>query len=515
MTNLLTSKQVIEKANISRATLNNYIALDILPKPVIKKPESGSARAPRIGCFPSSVLEIIEKINLLKGQGHTMAQIAEKLKVDTATTSKRVMGNNALPFKSIDSTSFDNPKLNCDQINYPSYFLSYKFQLEWCNDVAVEQLFGDSWKLSSRIEERNIFQLLFDSTNARNLDGFEDILSFHLALAKGKLSKSTLLISNLNIDHECLTQLIRLHDEVEPADIKPIIYKEMNISLQDESHSCTQIFASFFREGILITYLPSADDAESLVSILARRNHVIGNLLRKRRPFLTNMTILVADLQNSCNICAELPPDEYFELINMIWGTMEKITRKYNAVSGKHVGDGAVFYFFPRPEENYVFNAIKFAQEMKEVMLDISKKWKNKKNWINDLLLNIGITEGEEWFGTYQTSTQIEFTVLGCTVNRAGRLSDFAQQGSIWATKNVLSKLTPTEREEVRFGIKRQSEDGQVLIPSSYSRISNLIDMDNPRYEKMRDIGADPVAEIFDVMLTDFEVRTDPESGIN
>ena len=508
MTDTLTSKQVLEEANVSRATLNNYIALGILPKPILKKPESGNMRAPRIGSFPSSVLDTIENVNTLKGEGYSMARIAEKLKADSDVTPTSEDADKAPPLENTSNVSFDEPKLTIDHIDYPAYLLNHQFQLEWCNDAAVEQLFGSAWKLSSRIRERNIFQLLFDSARARDAEGFEDILRFHLSLAKGKLSKSTLLMGDLKIEHKHLAQLLRLYDEVEPVDIKPIVSTEADFSSPTRSMHSTQMFASFFREGMFITCLPTANDVESLFSFLARRDHVIGSLLRKRRPYLTNMSVLLADLQSSCKICAELPPEEYFELINEIWGTMEPLVRKYNAVSGKHVGDGAVYYFFPRPEENHVLNAIKCAQEMKVAMLEISKSWRNKKNWGNDLLLNTGIDQGEEWFGTYQTSTQIEFTVLGDTVNRAGRLSDFAQQGSIWATKNVLGKLTVEEREKVRFGISRTSDSGQVLIPSSYSRISNLIDMGDPRNEKMNDIVGLPVTEIFDVPLSDLAKTT-------
>jgi len=498
---LLTSKEVMERAGISRATLNNYINLGILPKPTIKKPESGNARAPRIGSFPSSVLDTLKRVNTLKDQGLSMAQIASKL--NDVVLPIQAVDKPSSP-KGLDSIFLNSPKLTIDRIDYPAYLINDKFQLEWCNDEAISCLFGTSWQLSNRINERNIFQLLFDSKKARNAEGFEDILKFHLSLAKGKLSKSTLLMSDLKIDHDGLAQLLRLHDEVEAVNIKPIVYAETNFSPQSESDGTTQIYASFFREGMFITYLPTSDNKESLFEFLSHRDHLIGNLLRKRRPYLTNMAVLLADLQDSCKICAELPPEEYFELINAIWAAMEPIIRKYNAVSGKHVGDGAVYYFFPRPEENHVFNAIKCAQEIKDMMLIISQEWRNKKNWDNDLLLNIGIDQGEEWFGTIQTSTQIEFTVLGDTVNRAGRLSDFAQQGSIWATKIVLGKLTAAERGMIRFGISRTSEQGQqVLIPSSYSRISNLVDIETN--QKLQYIGGLPVTEIFDVMVADRE----------
>ena len=392
-------------------------------------------------------------------------------------------------------------ELTIDHINYPGYLLNYKFQLEWCNDFAEKKIFGQALPLSNHIEERNIFQLLFDSQKVNHTDGFEDILRFHLALAKGKLSNSTILMGDLKLEPESMAQLIHLQDETEPAEIKPLVCMEVNLSKQSETSKPEQIFAIFFREGIFIIYLPVDEDKDSLLTVLARRNLLIRDLLRKRRPYLTHMSVLVADLQSSYKICAELPPEEYFELINSIWNTMESLLRKYYATGGKHVGDGVVYYFFPRPDENHLLNAIRCAQEMKDTMLKINREWCKRKSWFNELMLNIGIDQGEEWFGTYQTATQVEFTVLGEAVNRAGRLSDFAKYGSIWTTKNALVSLTEKERESIHFGIKRDGAHGPVLTPSSYSQISNLIDTGSPGHEKIMDISGLPVTEIFDVAL--------------
>jgi len=394
-------------------------------------------------------------------------------------------------------------ELTIDHLDDPAYFLNHKFQLEWCNTLAEEKIFGQTLTLSKYIKERNIFQILFDNQKVNNAGWFEDILRFHISLAKGKLSNPDVLMSDLNVEPESMTRLIRLRDEVEPAEIKPLICMEVNLCQRDETVHPTQVFAFFFREGIFIIYLPAGDKKDSLLTVLARRDLVIRDLLRKRRPYLTHMSVLVADLQSSYKICAELPPEEYFELINSIWNAMGSLLRKYYATGGKHVGDGVVYYFFPQPEENHVLNTLRCAQEMKDTMLKINREWRNRKNWSNELLLNIGIDQGEEWFGTYQTATQLEFTVLGETVNRAGRLSDFAKFGSIWATKNALATLTENERESIHFGIKRNSTRGSVFTPSSYSQISNLIDMESSKHDKIMDISELPVAEIFDVALPD------------
>jgi class 3 adenylate cyclase len=261
-----------------------------------------------------------------------------------------------------------------------------------------------------------------------------------------------------------------------------------------------RVYTSYFREGILVVFTDDVDSHQGLLGLLERRDDVIRNLLKKRLPVLTDVAVIVADLQNSVRICSELPPEEYFELINQIWATMEPIFRSYYGTHGKHVGDGLVYYFFPQPDSNYIYNALRCANQIREAMRKISKEWQLRKNWVNDLYLNTGINEGQEWLGIFHIETKVEFTVLGDTINHAARLSDLARHGSLWATKNLMGKLTPEERKSVRFGVKRQSRDEhEVFVQSSYSRVSELVDLNAPRHEKLRDIAALAVTEIVEI----------------
>jgi len=220
-------------------------------------------------------------------------------------------------------------------------------------------------------------------------------------------------------------------------------------------------------------------------------------------PVMTPLAVLVADLQNSVRICSELPPDEYFELINQIWSTMSPILRKYTGTHGKHAGDGVVYYFFPQPETNYLFNAIACADELRNAMRKISADWQLRKNWLTELQLNIGLHEGQEWLGSFQSANHVEFAVLGDTINRAARLSDFARHGSIWATKNLVSRLTSDERSRVEFGVMHHSvENGDRFVLSSYAQVESLVDLNDGKLDKLRDIAQLAVTEIRRVTTT-------------
>ena len=79
----ISSIELIKKTNISRATLNNYIRINILPKPDVRRPSDPLIRAKRIGYFPESALSTLEQIKTLKKDGLTMTMILERLKKTT------------------------------------------------------------------------------------------------------------------------------------------------------------------------------------------------------------------------------------------------------------------------------------------------------------------------------------------------------------------------------------------------------------------------------------------------
>jgi len=317
---MISSKEIIEKTGISRATLNNYIKLGILPRPLVKKPEDARTRAKKIGYFPETVIERILIVKKMKKNGSFMEDIVNRL------------------HETINSTEEGLLKLTINNLHCPD----------------------------------------------------------------------------------------------------------------------------------------------------------------QRIPSLVSFSVLVADLQDSVRICADLPPEEYFELINQVWKCIEGSFKKYYGLYGKHAGDSMVYYFLKDKDSNYLMNSIYCALELREKVKKLGMEWKARKGWFHDLYMNIGINEGQEYFGAIVHSPGIEFTAFGDSVNYAGRLSDFARYGSIWTTKNMISKLSIEERKKIRFGIRRKEHDREIIIENMFSRVMDLFPDDNLRYRKFMDITHLPVTEILD-----------------
>jgi len=74
---MLSSKDILERTGISRATLNNYISAGLIPRPDVLPPDPQDGAAPRIGYFPDDTIERIETIQRLKREGWSLGRILE------------------------------------------------------------------------------------------------------------------------------------------------------------------------------------------------------------------------------------------------------------------------------------------------------------------------------------------------------------------------------------------------------------------------------------------------------
>lgn len=514
----LTSKEVLLRTSISRATLNNYIKMGIIPKPVVKRPVSGLPGTKKIGYFPEEVVESIETVKRLKQEGNSMEEIARRfvqmppvnqpLGRGNANQSYQEQGPSPIhPEEPETGTSKGmSLKLTIDDIPHAALLVNQSFEIEWINNAAEEQFFNRSIRSIPELESRNIFKLFFTWEFHDAVRNWKDVVAFHMAFCKDKFTKDDLAKLYEGISASELGCLEKIYEEQSPLQSEGITNNHLKIEKQDGSVLNYQVYSVFFREGMFFVYVPTEESLSGLLEVISCRESVINDLLKRRMPSLVSLCVFVADLQDSVKISAELPPSDYFELINGLWKTLQGCFEKYNGICGKHAGDGILQYFIKRPGTNYIMDAICCAVEVREKTRAFSNEWKLRKGWLNDLYLNVGINEGKEYFGTIQSSSNIEFTALGDSINYTGRLSDLARFGSIMVTKNVINRLDSEEISRIRYGIRRRQEDGrEIFIEKSFSRVLDLLDTSDERHIKFRDISTLPVTEIIDTVCTDRE----------
>jgi len=521
---LISSIAVLARTGLSRATLNNYIKMGMIPPPIVKKPDDPSIKAKQIGYFHDSVWGTIEKIKLYKKEGRSMKEISSLLSLktdrssgerfpeitenDAGTFSEKgyaVNGEGKILEKEPNSEEMNRRKahdmpipettdiqLTIQELQYPSYLINNKFEIEWINAEAEKVIFGRSIRSIKIAEARNIFRLLIDMSTC--LESRQSMVDFHMSMFVRRFKKTEIDKLYPAITKSEINMLADLYDHM--ADLSSPAAFEAYMNLSGDPETMYQAHCIQFREGVLCVYAPAGKMMQGVMELLSRRGRLIRDLLKQRLPTQIHFAVMVADLQDSVRICAELPPEEYFALINQIWKCMEGSFKKYYGTYGKHTGDGMVYYFLRDSDSNYIMNAILCAMELRENIKKLSNEWKINKGWFNDLFLNIGINEGEEYFGMIPAAPSIEFTALGDSVNYAGRLSDLARYGSVWTTKNLMNRLSEEERKKICYGIRRKQQDREVLIENVFSRVMDLVPPDSARASKFMDIATLPVTEV-------------------
>ncbi len=489
----ISSLDIINKTGISRATLNNYIRMNLLPHPVVKRPREISVRARMIGYFPESVIDSIIQIKELKKKGYSMEAIANRLKRSKLIQNSR---EDIMQDKEKEEDTSSNPlTVTINDITCPAYLLNYKYEIDWINKDAENTIFQKNIHNIKEPTARNIFLLLMRADHGIHQTSI-NLIDFHLSFLKGKIMKNELGQLFEGMSQNEREHLENRYELIESPTLRTV--NKIPLRLSDDAGKCISdcIYYMQFREGILFIHAQEADSINEISNLLSCRSSVINDLLRQRMPTLVSFAVLIADLQNSVGICAELPSEEYFELIHQIWACVEGSFKQYYGTYGKHVGDGMLYYFLKERDNQYLINAISCALEIRENIKKLNMEWKTRKGWFNELYLNIGINEGQEYFGVIPSAPSVEFTALGDTVNYAGRLSDFARYGSIWTTKNLINRLTVDDKASIRYGIRHKNQDRETLVENTFNRIIDMPNQDNATICKFKDISTLAITEI-------------------
>lgn len=481
---LITSKSILEQTGISRATLNNYIKLGILPRPVISSPGPDQQGIKQIGFFPSEALLWIAQVKLLKQQGNSMERIAELfqdkdwVKAISAIAPIRTE-KTEMPVSSSRHQVDAGLGVTIDTLTSPAYLVNNNFEIEWINEQAEQLLFHREISSVVNIESRNIFKLLLDQDLHAVMQNWKDAVDLHCTLLQRNLDSDNLdrVFDGITGDEAAVIKDSYRNRQL-PATDNLYHLPFSLVSTSSGSRENFFVHSVAYREGTFLVFVPAQQNNSHIINMIAQREKLINELLKNKMPSMVSLCALVASFQNSERVCAELLPSQYFLLMNELWQTVGPVFEKYYGTYGKQAGDDILYYFVKSHGNDYMRNTINCAVELREIMSEFSLKWKNKKGWGHDLYLNVGIHEGREFFGTVHSGGNIEFTSLGDSVKVARQLSGFAANGETWATKDLISKMSKEDRQSFHFGVYKDRKKGKVMQLDSFSLARDLIETD-------------------------------------
>ncbi|MBN1220368.1 MAG: FHA domain-containing protein [Anaerolineae bacterium] len=144
------------------------------------------------------------------------------------------------------------------------------------------------------------------------------------------------------------------------------------------------------------------------------------------------VTILASDVRGFTALSAEMDPKDVMEMLNQLFGACLPIIFQYNGTVDKYIGDGLLAVFGspnPDPEGQQWENAVQAALDMQHAVYRLGRQWRGLGLPVYQI--GIGIHTGAVLQGFIGSREQMEYTVIGDTVNRASRYCDGAGKGEV------------------------------------------------------------------------------------
>ena len=485
----ISSKEIIARTGISRATLNNYIGLNLIPSPTVRKPEEPGGPT-KIGHFPEWVVERIEKIQQLKGQGMRMSQIV----IHFLDEKRGVLTTAAEPL----------PDLSYQWLNrivVPAVLVGRTWEIIGLNKRAEELFFGMNRRGVPSPVKHTLVGPSFIGELKNRFGNWKEILASHIRLAKRDLAEDIVQGLHREGEPQWLNEVMELWREAEVLVNSRFTQQTLTLEYLDGKTEQYTLISCPLPDGILLLYAPASMQLDQMMDLLLGRAKISKSVLLRRTPSFTPLCILAARLESDLQLRTALPPAGYFDLMDQIILTSHQCCKDHGGIPGRSFGEGVVCFFLPEPDsrQDYLFQPLLCAQSLQKMVSDLDRQWKHKQAWNNTLRLNIAIHCGHDWLGTIPSPLAFEFTVVGDTLMETEKLGEFSQRGAIWASKKVIENLSPANRKRVEFGIRLGVYQEQFVSPNIYSPVGELLSREELERRGLQAISNLAVTEVINV----------------
>ncbi len=252
----ITSKEVLLKTGVSRATLHNYIKMGLVTQPVVQPPKDRMKGIKKIGYFPATVLERVERIKELKAQGHSMKEIASRIEDSLPQDREEAERAQGIPFREEPPPleEGESIRLTLDDIKDPAYLLDFDFQVIWTNHRAEQHVFGQAVKAMYNPESRNIFKIFFNWDFHHRIKNWRDVIALHMRFAKLKYTRSWIGLLYKGMTPREVGILQDLYDQVPSCPKQTVHHLPLGLVLKGGSKTDYMVSILFCHEGFFFVY---------------------------------------------------------------------------------------------------------------------------------------------------------------------------------------------------------------------------------------------------------------------
>ena len=271
-----------------------------------------------------------------------------------------------------------------------------------------------------------------------------------------KFKNENLLNNHYAMVFENNLNLVELIDFAESR--SHILYEE-NLSIlktdSDETHinlTISPVFEDGINSGSVISFedLSDINKVKSTFKKYVSENIVDELLLNDSSLELggveQDVCVLFSDIRGFTAMSETLEPSKVVKLLNAFFDKMIDVVFKYNGTLDKIIGDELmVLYGAPLKKKDDIKNAVNTAKEMFTTLDKFNKEM--VADGFPELSIGIGINYGKVICGNIGSEQQMNYTVIGDTVNLASRLCSAANPGEIIISDSVHKEL----KEEHKF----------------------------------------------------------------
>ena len=150
--------------------------------------------------------------------------------------------------------------------------------------------------------------------------------------------------------------------------------------------------------------------------------------------------VLFADLRGFTSISEQLDAKHVVPLLNEYFSLLTEITFRYEGTVFHMAGDCLMLGFgVPLEQPDSAQRAVRAAREMLVSFGELSRSWRER--YQVEAGLGIGINEGDVVAGNIGSSSYMNYTIIGDTVNIAARLCQRARAGEMLFSSTLKHSL--------------------------------------------------------------------------
>ncbi len=170
---------------------------------------------------------------------------------------------------------------------------------------------------------------------------------------------------------------------------------------------------------------------------------------------LREASVFFADIRGFTALSEKLSPEQVVAFLNRYFARVVALVDRHDGYLNKFIGDAVVVVFNgPVDQPDHSGRALRCAVALQALVHEMNAAHEFPE--VGELKVGVGVATGPMVCGNIGGAQQMEYTVIGDTVNLAARLTSHAGPGEVWASEATVAALpeglaaTPLEPIKVK-----------------------------------------------------------------